>query len=173
MKSVILIITFIVLLYSCSIERVSPIPANTNSTLTELLEMKNHRGAGLSRSKSDFHSVIEESGFILHSYRKKKDSEAYLIIKLNNKGNFVSAVYYPFLEQIELKKEDIFKMFETQDWKRKTENVAHDDMTQKVYYLSKKENVLFGFYEIDQRKVHFVSIGSEYECETIVDMFLF
>lgn len=143
------------------------------STLREILKIRKMETVDLSCFKNDLHEIKQEAEFTYYSYFKKKEKIPYLIIKLKNQRLFMSALYYPAGEMINISKDHLFELFTVSDWKREEEQVSPDDKTLKVYFLSKLENILFAYYEINQKEIHFISVGSSLEPETIKDLFIF
>lgn len=143
------------------------------STLEKLLKLQGEQLPNISRIPQNYHEVEKERGFEFHSYRREKKSEPYLIIKLDSRGGFVSALYYPFLENVKLNRETFFKIVPTVDWVKNEYPLSADDRTLKTSYDSIQKNILLGVYEINDREIHFIQLGSQAEPARLNDQFLF
>ncbi len=96
-----------------------------------------------------------------------------MILKYTPSDKFISALYFPTLESKKLNKEELFRVFVAHDWEKKEENLSEHDLTLKVMHLSKQKNVLFGFYEIKDRSIQFVYLGTGAAPASFNDLFLF
>jgi hypothetical protein len=143
------------------------------STLEKLVKFQGEQLPNISRLPQNYHEVEKERDYEFHSYRRDKNSEPYLLIKLNSKGAFISALYYPLLENVKLNKETFFKIVPAVDWVKNEYPLSADDRTLKTSYYSIQKNILLGIYEINDREIHFVQLGSQVEPAKLNDQFLF
>lgn len=72
-----------------------------------------------------------------------------------------------------MRKEEVFKEVGDLGWEKSEKHVSHDDLTIKALYLNKQRKILFGLYEINDREIHFIQVGSELELVEMKDFFLF
>lgn len=149
------------------------VTSSYESTLEKLVKLQGEQLPNISRIPQNYHEVVKERDFEFHSYRRDTKSEPYLIIKLDSRGGFISALYYPFLEKVKLNRETFFKIVPAVDWVKNESPLSADDRTLKTSYYSIQKNILLGVYEINDREIHFVQLGSQAEPARLNDQFLF
>jgi L-rhamnose mutarotase len=168
----IFIILIIMMILSCSVTQNS-INNSKMSTLEIISKLNIENSIDRKKIDEDLFKKDSNPDFTLFSYKKKNSSLPYLILKYTPSDKFISAVYFPTLESKKLNKEELFRVFVAHDWEKKEENLSEHDLTLKVMHLSKQKNVLFGFYEIKDRSIQFVYVGSESAPASFNDLFLF
>ena len=157
---------------SCSLSQKS-IYDSKISTLKIITTMSSENGLDRKELNFDLIKTEKKSDSIIYSFKKKNNYLPYLISKYSEGGKFISALYFPTLEHKIIKKEELFDVLGLNGWEKKQDQLSAHDLTLKVLYLNKFKNVMFGFYEINERNVQFIYVGSDADPASFRDLFLF